>query len=106
MSDDEIERIRARLARVQSTGLSYDCPSGHCDELDDDEPRCGSPDCEWRDEVSDIATLLAALDASRREAERLRGQLTAMHRRAQRAEGIADRVAADQRASRNRRAPS
>src|SRR5690606_22301927 len=53
-----------------------------------DEPRRG-------DGSADIATLLAALDASQREAERLRGQLTAMHRRAQRAEGIADRFAAD-----------
>ena len=41
----------------------------------------------------DVITLLAALDAALAEVERLRVKLTAMHRRAQRAEGIADRYA-------------
>ena len=68
MSADEIECIRERHRLGREAGI-------------------GVPIYE--------AALLAALDASQREAERLRGQLTAMHRRAQRAEGIADRVAAD-----------
>jgi len=41
----------------------------------------------------EFAPDLAALDAALAEVERLRGKLTAMHRRAQRAEGIADRYA-------------
>src|SRR5690606_20775496 len=56
----------------------------------------------WRSgaEARDVRTLLAALDAAlaalddtRAEVERLRVKLTEMHRRAQRAEGIADRYA-------------
>lgn len=49
----------------------------------------------WRSgaEARDVRTLLAALDDARAEVERLRGKLTEMHRRAQRAEGIADRYA-------------
>lgn len=73
MSDDAIDAIRARDEALPRDLVSAGYGQAH----------------------EDRRALLAALDASQREAERLRGQLTAMHRRAQRAEGIADRVAAD-----------